>query len=59
MAIFDRFSPPDEPKEFKCDVCGDVIYEGDIILVVGDDEMHPDCFIDYAREILNPEESYK
>lgn len=51
-----RLSEPEYARPVaRCAQCKDDIYEGDeIYRVEGDEMIHPDCFEEYAKKVLDP-----
>jgi hypothetical protein len=55
---YDRWklhTPDDDLKVFcTCECCGQEIYEGEEYLEIDGDNIHEDCFDEYAKETLDP-----
>lgn len=51
-----RLATPYDDEEFweECAECGGDIFKGDHVLSVDDGLIHEDCFMDYAKGILQP-----
>lgn len=48
---------PPEPEEVAvCDCCGEAIYAGNSVYVLGGNMVHIECIIPYIRETLTPGE---
>lgn len=48
-------TPDNHLKLFcHCEVCGKEIYIGEEYLEIGNDNIHEDCFDEYAKDTLEP-----
>lgn len=55
-----KLNPPEPKVRYKCEVCGEEIFEGDCYYKIDNSILctDSDCFHTKAREIIHPEEHY-